>query len=69
MTATNMCSNFGGKWISHLLKMVKTRLRSCLSNCSVQQLMRISIEGLEIDAVEFEETLEIFERYNHRIQH
>ena len=64
MTATNMCSNFGGKWISHPLKIVKTRLRSCLSDCSVLQLMRISIEGPEIDAGEFEETLEIFERHS-----
>ena len=43
---------------SHL-KMIKTRLRSCLSDCSVAQLMRASIEGPEIDAVEFEEVLEI----------
>ena len=43
---------------SHL-KMIKTRLRSRLSDCSVTQLMRISIEGPEIDAVEFEEILEI----------
>ena len=34
---------------SHL-KMIKTRLRSRLSDCSVAQLMRISIEGPEIDA-------------------
>ena len=36
---------------SHL-KMIKTRLRSGLSDCSVAQLMRISIEGPEIDAEE-----------------
>ena len=29
--------------------------------------MRISIEGPEIDAVEFEEILEIFKGHNHRI--
>ena len=29
--------------------------------------MRISIEGPEIDAVEFEEVLEIFKEHNHRI--
>ena len=38
---------------SHL-KMIKTRLPSRLSDCTVAQLMKISIEGPEIDAVEFE---------------
>ena len=50
---------------SHL-KMIKTRLHSCLSDCSVAQLMRISIEGPEIDAVQFEEILEICKEHNHR---
>ena len=45
--------------LSHL-KMIKTRLRSRLSDSSVAQLMRVSIEGSEIDAVEFEEILETF---------
>ena len=49
---------------SHL-KMIKTRLCSRLSDYSVAQLMRISIEGPEIDAVELEE-LEI-SKHNHRI--
>ena len=40
-------------------KMIKTRLCSRLSDCSVAQLMRISIEGSEIDVVEFEEILDI----------
>ena len=40
---------------------------SRLSDRSVAQLLRISIEGPEIDAVEFEEILEIFKEYNHRI--
>ena len=52
--------------LSHL-KMIKTRLRSRLSDCSVAQLMRKSIEGPEIDAVEFEEILETFKEHNHRI--
>ena len=38
---------------SHL-KMIKTRLRSRLSDCSVAKLMGIAIERPEIDAVEFE---------------
>ena len=51
---------------SHL-KMIKTRLCSRLSDCSVAQLMKISIEGPEIDVEEFEEILEIFKEHNHRI--
>ena len=42
---------------SHL-KMIKTRLCIRISDRSVAQLMRILIEGPEIDAVEFEEILE-----------
>ena len=47
--------------------MIKTMLPSRLSDCSVAQLMRISIEGPEVDAVEFEEILEIFKEHNQRI--
>ena len=39
---------------SHL-KMIQTRLHSRLSDCSVEQLKIISIQGPEINAVEFEE--------------
>ena len=53
---------------SHL-KMIKTGLCNRLSDCSVAQLMRISIEGPEIDAVEFEEKLEICKEHNHRRLH
>ena len=51
---------------SHL-RMIKTRLCNHLSDCSVAQLMRISIEGPKIDAVEFEEILEIFKEHYHII--
>ena len=44
---------------SHL-KMIKTRLRHHISGCSVAQHMRISIEGPEVDAMEFQGLLEIF---------
>ena len=50
---------------SHL-KMIHTRLRSHLLDCSVVQLKRISIQGPEINAVEFEEILEIFKEHNQR---
>ena len=53
---------------SHLI-MIQTWLRSRLSDCSVAQLLRISMEGLEIDAVEFEEILEICKEHNYRILH
>ena len=42
-------------------------VHSRLSDCSVVQLMRISIEGPEIDAVLFEEILEVFKEHHHRI--
>ena len=51
---------------SHL-KRIKSRLRSRLSDCSEAQPMRISIEGPEIVAVGFKETLEICKEHNHRI--
>ena len=47
--------------------MIKTRLCNRLSDCSVAQHMRISIEGPEIDTVEFEEIMENFKEHNHRI--
>ena len=50
---------------SHL-KVIKTRLHSHLSDCSVAYLMKILIEGPEIDAVEFEEYWRFF-WHNHRI--
>ena len=51
---------------SHL-KMIKTRLCSRLSEYNVAQLMRIAIEGPKIDAMEFEDILEICKEHNHRI--
>ena len=44
---------------------IKTRVHSRLSDCSLAQIMRI--EGPEIDAVEFEERLEICKEHNHSI--
>ena len=51
---------------SHL-KVIKTWLHSRQADCSVAQLMRMSTEGPEIDAVEFEEILEICKEHNNRI--
>ena len=63
-----ICTASVERSFSHLI-MIKTRLCSHLSECSVAQLMRISIEGPELDAAEFEEMLEIFNGHNHRILH
>ena len=49
------------------LKLIKRRLCSRLSDCSVVQLMQLSIEVFEIDAVKFEEIIEIFKEHNNRI--
>ena len=48
------------EWSFSPLKMIKTRLQSRQSDCSVAQLMTISIEGPVIDAVEFEKIMDIF---------
>ena len=44
------------------LTMIKRRQYSRQSNCSVAQLMRITIEGPEIDVVEFEKIMEILRK-------
>ena len=49
------------------LRMIKTRLHSHISDYSVAQLKQISIEGPEIDAMEFEKIMEIFKKHNHRV--
>ena len=49
------------------LKIIKTRLHSHISDYSVAQLKKISIEGAEIDAMEFEKIMEIFKEHNHRV--
>ena len=49
------------------LKIIKTRLHSHISDYSVVQLKQISIEGPEIDSMEFEKILEIFKEHNHRV--
>ena len=49
------------------LKMIKTRLHSHISDYNVAQLKQISIEGPEIDAMEFEKIMEILKEHNHRV--
>ena len=50
------------------MKLVKTRLRSRLSDNTLPKLMRIAIEGPELSAVDFNEILAVFKEKNHRIE-
>ena len=49
------------------MKMVKTRLRNRLSDENLPRLMRIAIEGPELESVNFEDILDIFKESNRRI--
>ena len=42
------------------MKMIKTRLRNRLADCSLSRLMRIAIEGPELQSVNFNVILAIF---------
>ena len=41
------------------MKMIKTRVRSRFADCSLSRLMRIAIEGPELQAVHFNDILNI----------
>ena len=45
---------------SYVRKMIKTRLRSRLTDVTLAKQMRIAIEGPEQSSVNFEEALEVF---------
>lgn len=49
------------------MKMVKTRLRNRLSDCNLSRLMKIAVEGPELNDVPFEEILAVFKEKNRRI--
>ena len=49
------------------MKMVKTRLRSRLSDVNLARLMRIAIEGPQLSATDFSEILDILKETNHCI--
>ncbi len=49
------------------LKLVKTRLRSQISDSNLTKLMRIAIEGLDLARVDFNEIVDVFKEKNHRI--
>ena len=49
------------------MKLIKTRLRSCLSQSNLEHLMKIAIEGPQLTDVDFDEILHIFKEKNRRI--
>ena len=49
------------------MKMIKTRLRNRLNDSNLTRLMRIGIEGPELNSVNFAEILDIFKQKNRRI--
>ena len=50
------------------MKLIKTRLRSRISDHNLARLMRIAIEGPELSVVDFNEILDVFKEKNRRIQ-
>ena len=46
------------------MKLIKTRLRSCLSDLNLEHLMKIAIEGPQLTEVDFDA---IFKQKNRRI--
>ena len=51
------------------MKMIKTRLRNRLSDCNLDRLMKIAIEGpAELNSVAFDEILDIFKEKNRRLE-
>ncbi len=50
------------------MKLIKTRLRSRLNDSNLARLMRIAIEGPQLEDVNFCEILDIFKEKNRRIQ-
>ena len=49
------------------MKLIKTRLRSCLSDSTLEHLMKISIEGPPLTDVDLNAILDIFKQKNRRI--
>ena len=46
------------------MKMIKTRLRNRLPDCNLSRLMRIAIEGPELQLVNFNDILEVYKEKN-----
>ena len=50
------------------MKIITTRLRIRLNDTNLKRLMRIAIEGPEMQLVDFDEVLEVFREKNRRIR-
>ena len=50
------------------MKMIKTRLRNRLSDCNLNNLMKIAVEGPQMENITSEEILNVFKRKNRRIE-
>ena len=49
------------------MKLIKSRLRSCLSDTNLEHLMKIAIEGPHLSDIDFNEILDIFKQKNRHI--
>lgn len=50
------------------MNLIKTRLRNRLSEINLSRLMRIAIEGPDLNSVDFEQILDIFKSDNRHIR-
>ena len=48
------------------MKLIKTRLRSRISDVNLARLLRIAIEGPELNDIDFNEVLDVFKGKNHK---
>ena len=49
------------------MKLTKTRLRNRLSDINLCRLVRIAVEGPELNEVNFEEIVDIFKEHNRHV--
>ena len=49
------------------MKLIKSHLRSRISDINLARLMRIAIEGPNLNSVDFNKILDIYKQHNHRI--
>ena len=49
------------------MKLTKTRLRNRLSDINLCRLVRIAVEGPELNEVNFEEIVDVFKEHNRRV--
>ena len=52
------------EWSLSQMELIKTRLRSCLSQSNLELVMKIAIEGPQLTPVDFDKILDIFKEKN-----